>query len=78
VTATQLAKWRAQFKLSQADAAKLIGCSRRSLQNWESGANTIPKNIAMAVSAATMGLPAYGDIVKGTKERLLVRPRINR
>lgn len=60
MTAAQLAKWRAQLKLSQAAAAKLIGCSRRSLQNWESGANAIPKNIAMAVSAASMGLPPYG------------------
>jgi len=60
VNASQLKKWRAQLRLSQDEAADKLGCSRRSLQHWESGKYAIPKYIAMAVSAVSMNLPPYG------------------
>lgn len=61
MNASQLRKWRAQLGLSQDEAARRLGCSRRSLQNWESGKNSIPGYIAMAVSAVSMNLPPYGE-----------------
>lgn len=61
MTAAELKKWRERLHLSQADAARQLGCSRRSLQNWESGKHDIPKYIAMAVSAVSMALPPYGS-----------------
>lgn len=56
----ELRDWRKQHKLSQAAAARLIGCSRRGLQQWEKGVNPIPKNIALAIAAVQFGLPPYG------------------
>ncbi|HUS96053.1 MAG TPA: helix-turn-helix transcriptional regulator, partial [Hyphomicrobiaceae bacterium] len=41
----QLKDWRKQAGLTQVEAAKMIGCSRRALQNYEAG-RRIPKNIA--------------------------------
>jgi len=64
MTAAQLKAWRLQHKLSQAAAAAKLGCSRRSIQQWESGDNEIPKYIAMALSAVLFNLPAYGDAPK--------------
>jgi len=61
MTAAQLRRWRQQLNLSQAEAANKLGCSRRSLQNWESGANAIPKYIAMAASAVSLNLLPYGS-----------------
>jgi transcriptional regulator with XRE-family HTH domain len=60
MNAAQLKAWRLERKLSQAAAAERIGCSRRSIQQWESGANPVPDYIAMAVAAASMNLPPYG------------------
>lgn len=64
MTAADLKKWRLQRKISQEEAAQQIGCSRRSIQQWESGANPVPDYIAMAVSAVSMGLPPYGAKLK--------------
>ena len=60
MNAEQLKKWRAQHNLTQEVAAQKIGCSKRSIQLWESGTNRIPDYIAMAVSAVSMNLPPYG------------------
>lgn len=60
MTSAALRQWREQRGLTQAQAALQIGCSRRALQQWESGASAIPPYIAMAVSAVSMGLPPYG------------------
>jgi len=61
MTAAQLRQWREQLKLTQGDAANKLGCSRRALQNWESGTQDIPSYIAMAASAVSMNLPPYGS-----------------
>lgn len=60
MTPKELIAWRKRMKLSQAKAAELIGCSRRGLQLWESGANPIPKSIALAIAAIQFNLPPYG------------------
>ena len=60
MTASDLIKLRARLKWSQAEAARKLGCSARSIVNWESGVSKIPKNIALAAAAVVMNLPPYG------------------
>jgi DNA-binding XRE family transcriptional regulator len=61
VTAAELIKLRQRLHWSQAAAAKQLGCSTRSIVNWEKGATKIPTNIALAASAVLLGLPPYGS-----------------
>ena len=60
MTAQELIDMRARFHWSQIEAAKALGCSEKSISNWENGANAIPKSIALAASAVAMNLPPYG------------------
>lgn len=60
MNAEELIKLRARLKWSQAEAARKLGCSARSIVNWESGARQIPRSIALAAAAVLMNLPAYG------------------
>ncbi len=60
MTAAELLKLRRRLNWSQAEAARQLGCSTRSILNWEKGTNPIPKNIALAASAVLMNLPPYG------------------
>lgn len=60
MTASELSKLRERLKWSQAEAAKQLGCSTRSIVNWENGTNKIPKSIALAAAAVMMNLPPYG------------------
>lgn len=59
MTAHQLREWRRKRGLSQVAAAEAIGCSRRSIQNWEKG-KAIPEWVAKAIAAYQFNLPAYG------------------
>lgn len=61
MTAAELKAWRERLNLSQASAADKLGCSRRSLQHWESGTYPVPPYIDMAASAVSMNLPPYGS-----------------
>lgn len=56
MTAQSLKDWRKRLGLSQTKAAEELGCGRRSLQQWESGANQIPKYIALACAAVSRGI----------------------
>lgn len=60
MTAAELRKLRARLNWSQAEAARRLGCSARSIVNWEKGTSKIPKNIALAAAAVVMNLPPYG------------------
>jgi DNA-binding transcriptional regulator YiaG len=60
MTAAELIKLRERLKWSQAEAARNLGCSARSIVNWEKGTSKIPKNIALAAAAVVMNLPPYG------------------
>lgn len=51
--------WRKRMNYNQRQAAEALGCSLRSISNWESGAS-IPKYIALACSAVAMGWPPMG------------------
>lgn len=61
VTAQQLQKLRERMNWSQAEAAEHLGCSKRSIANWERGTTKIPRNIALAASAVLLNLPPYGS-----------------
>jgi len=60
MTAAELIKLRERLNWSQAEAARKLGCSARSIVNWEKGKHRIPDNIALAVSAVLMNIPPYG------------------
>lgn len=60
MTAAELIELRKRFGWSQAEAAKRLGCSQRSIANWEKEVNPIPDSIALAASAVCMNLPKYG------------------
>ena len=59
--ASELKALRNRFKWSQKQAAIELGCSKRSIVNWEKGVHVIPGSIALAASAVCMNLPRYGD-----------------
>ena len=59
MTSDELIAWRQRLKLTQAEAATKLGCGRRSLQQWEKGAE-IPLYIALACAAVAHGLPPVG------------------
>jgi len=46
---------------TQKEAAEMIGCSKRSIANWEfdPSSSKIPKSISLAISAVMMGIPPY-------------------
>jgi DNA-binding XRE family transcriptional regulator len=60
MTSSELAELRKRFGWSQAEAAQKLGCSTRSIVNWEKGVSPIPDSIALAASAVCMNLPPYG------------------
>lgn len=61
MTAEDLKRLRRKLGWSQAEAAKQLGCSTRSIVNWESASAKVPRTVALAASAILMSLPAYGD-----------------
>ena len=61
MTALDLINFRRRFRFTQAECARAIGCSPRSISAWELGQNTIPDSIALACSAVCFGLPAYAS-----------------
>ena len=60
MTAAELIKLRQRLGWSQAEAARQLGCSARSIVNWEQAGSKIPKSIALAAAAVVMGMPPYG------------------
>ena len=61
MTKIELLALRKKLNWTQYDAAKNLGCSVRSIVNWEIGTNKIPKYIALATSALLFNLPPYGS-----------------
>lgn len=55
MTPAELRQWRKRRSLSQGKAALLLGCGRRSLQNWERGVHDIPRYIELACWALEKG-----------------------
>jgi hypothetical protein len=61
MTATELRNWRG--KRSRTEAALILGCSERTIQNYEGSDSVpprkIPKLFALAVAAVEAGLEPY-------------------
>lgn len=58
-TGTELRRWRQDREFSQERLAKMIGCARRSIHNWERrDSDSIPYYIALALWALEHGAPA--------------------
>jgi len=55
----ELLRFRARFRLSRRKCSVALGCSERSLFNWEKGDADIPKYISLACSAYSLDLPPY-------------------
>jgi DNA-binding transcriptional regulator YiaG len=64
MNASELIELRQRFYWSQAEAARQLGCSLRSITNWEKRTHKIPKHIALAAAAVVMNLPPYGEKVR--------------
>lgn len=56
---SELIAVRRRFKWSRPRLARKLGCSIKSIYNWESEKNPIPKYIGMAISAVIYDLPEY-------------------
>ena len=54
--AFDLREWRRIMKLSQAGAAKALGCSRSAFIRWESD-KKMPRYIVLACRTYSYGLP---------------------
>jgi transcriptional regulator with XRE-family HTH domain len=59
MTNVDLIELRQRFRWTQAEAAARLGCSKRSISNWEKGVHEIPEYIALAAAAVCMNLPPY-------------------
>jgi DNA-binding XRE family transcriptional regulator len=57
MTPSDLIEWRRRLRLTQQQAADRIGCSRRSIQNWEKEGATIPLYIGLACAALARKTP---------------------
>jgi len=60
MNSTELIELRKRFHWTQEEAARQLGCSKRSIVIWEKGVRPIPDSISLAASAVCMNLPKYG------------------
>lgn len=59
MTSASLIAWRQRLGLNKVRAAEALGCSRTSLDAWESGEHKIPRYIELACAAIVYGLPEH-------------------
>jgi len=60
-TPTWFKAWRKGLKLTQKEAAFLLGLKSRMLQNYESGTHEVPLYIRLAMASLSQGIVDYGD-----------------
>ena len=60
-TPTWFKIWRKGLKLTQKEAAFLLGLKSRMLQNYESGSHDVPLYIRLAMASLSQGVVDYGD-----------------
>ena len=53
--------WRKSLKLTQKEAAFLLGLKSRMLQNYESGSHDVPLYIRLAMASLSQGVVDYSD-----------------
>lgn len=56
VTGEMLTIWRERMGFSQRDACDALGCARGAWQNWEAGRRPVPRYIALACTALSVGM----------------------
>jgi transcriptional regulator with XRE-family HTH domain len=56
MTPAALLAWRKRLGLSQAEAARILGCGHRTYQRWEAGPAFVPRCIELACAAVEAGL----------------------
>ena len=61
LNAETLTLWREQMGYTMNDAADELGCSKRSLVNWENGHFPIPRYIGLAMNALALNMRPYGS-----------------
>lgn len=68
---TAFKRWRAQLKLTQGDAARLLGVSRSQIANWDAGVERTRGNEAIPPRAirVLMTLEAQGQAVSPWPEK---------
>ena len=57
----QMAGDRAKRAITQAQAARLLGVTDRTIRKWEDGERTPPVYLALACSALLHGLPPFAS-----------------
>ena len=55
-----LQTWRAENKYSQRDAAQMLGCSKRSLENWEQQ-RSMPQGFGLSAMLSLIENPEAGS-----------------
>ncbi len=60
-TSTWFRVWRKNLKLTQKEAAFLLGLKPRMLQNYESGSHPIPLYIRLAMASLSQGVVDYQE-----------------
>jgi transcriptional regulator with XRE-family HTH domain len=55
----QLIDWRIRLNLTTRAAAEALGCSRTSINSWESGTARIPRYIGIACTGIEMNITDY-------------------
>ena len=61
LNAETLTLWREQMGYTMNEAADELGCSKRSLTNWENGHFPIPRYIGLAMNALALNMRPYGS-----------------
>jgi transcriptional regulator with XRE-family HTH domain len=60
MNADALLAWRKRLNLTQEEAARRLGCGRRTLVQYERGESPVPKTIALAAAAIERGIQPIG------------------
>ena len=68
MTPETLIKFRRRFNLTQAECAKALYVSPRSISNWENATNPIPGMLAYLMSAYALNIPEYDEYVVGRRD----------
>jgi transcriptional regulator with XRE-family HTH domain len=55
-----LQEWREARNYSKSELARLLGCGRASIDNWENGATDTPRYIQLACIAIERGVVVDG------------------
>lgn len=58
---TEFARWRREMRLTQAQAARLLGVSESQIRNWERGADRLRGRVSIPPEAVRVRMRALAD-----------------